>query len=90
MNRPIPEPISLMEYQRRHDDDVYFDETVECPECDGSGDGECFHCGGHIECEECDGEGVVHKYTVPSTYKARVKADQEAWNLWCESMAPVA
>lgn len=32
---------------------------VTCPDCNGSGEGECPHCGNTTDCETCDGDGKV-------------------------------
>lgn len=32
---------------------------VSCPDCNGTGDGECPLCGHETECETCDGDGRV-------------------------------
>ncbi len=30
----------------------------QCPECDGDGEEECYHCGNMMDCEACDGTGL--------------------------------
>lgn len=50
--------------------DIYTGPDNPCPECDGTGEVECYycdgtgyetcgHCGGETECCECDGEGTI-------------------------------
>jgi hypothetical protein len=29
-----------------------------CLECEGSGEGECLHCGSMVDCDDCDGTGL--------------------------------
>lgn len=36
-------------------------ETIECEECDGTGQVECYACGSTMECAECDGTGRVEE-----------------------------
>ena len=86
MTIQVPEHLSLIEYQRRYDTPEDVDEYVDCPDCGGTGDDECFHCGSEIECELCDGEGQVLEYTTAHQFKAMIKAEEERWNRWCESM----
>jgi hypothetical protein len=35
------------------------EEEKPCPECHGSGEIECDHCGSIVACEECDGSGTL-------------------------------
>lgn len=86
MTIQVPEHLTLIEYQRRYDDLDDVDEYVDCPECGGTGDEECFHCGSEIECETCDGEGQVLEYTTAHQFKALIKVEEERWIRWCESM----
>lgn len=32
---------------------------IECPECEGTGEAECYHCGSLTNCEDCDGTGEI-------------------------------
>lgn len=47
--------------------------VVQCDECGGTGETECFHCGHDMDCEECDGSGKVTDEVECETCTARYK-----------------
>ena len=51
---------------RRFDDwldmmskDMATDTEIDCPDCYGTGESECDHCGAYADCETCGSEGKV-------------------------------
>lgn len=88
-NQKTAKPVQMTkeEYERVHGEEGA--EHVQCPNCDGSGFEECFHCGTMIDCEKCDGAGDVAFYETPDLFKEQIDADKDAWDRWCESVGQV-
>ena len=55
----------MMESKRPHD-------SVECPDCDGSGVDTCSHCDRQGDCDNCAGEGFV-------AWKDLIEDEQKAY-----------
>ena len=47
---------------------------MECDECDGTGEIECFHCGQETECETCGGSGLMN--SAKAAYEQQVEHDK--------------
>jgi RecJ-like exonuclease len=57
---------------------------VNCPDCDGSGEGTCPHCGGDADCETCDGDGEVTlaELLTPELYRRVMMFEKEKLEHW--------
>lgn len=60
-------------------------EEEDCPECEGNGGIECFHCGHVAECRECDGTGKSK--TARQAYEEQVARDEKAMAKYLASVA---
>lgn len=65
--------LSYDEWKLRNPDVMGLEE--ECDVCDGTGEGECFHCGHATECEECGGSGVIK--SAESIYENQLSHDKD-------------
>ena len=59
-------------------------EYVKCPDCDGTGEGVCPHCGNDTDCETCGGGGRIRPSAVitPEFYKRVVVFEQVKLEHW--------
>lgn len=57
---------------------------VTCPDCNGSGEGVCPHCGGDTDCETCDGDGNVRPSEVltPEFYRRVMLFEMKKLEHW--------
>lgn len=74
--------LSYKEWIKEHPD-VELEEE-DCPECDGTGETTCYHCGHETECEKCDGSGNLK--TAQKQYKEQLARDKAALEKFIKSV----
>jgi hypothetical protein len=57
---------------------------VNCPDCNGSGEGTCPHCGNDADCDTCGGDGLVSpgEILTPEFYRRVVMFEKEKLEHW--------
>jgi hypothetical protein len=64
---------------------------VTCPDCNGSGEGVCSHCGHDTDCETCSGDGAVSpsEIVTPEFYRRVMVFETEKLERWAKG-EPIA
>lgn len=72
---PMPKPLTFEEWITQNP--YLATLQIECRNCNGTGQDECFNCGHSIECETCDGSGTVEGARI--LYEEQIDEDKRLW-----------